>query len=146
MKKYRFLFLIFALIAFIFYYLKISDRETNLSVKSLSNNVKFEGKIKYLKKSDNHAFGIIGLELTNSNITNFNKNLNAKLFPYKIKNGYAEVYGTINVDRKIGEILNVISDSSTIYYNPKNSNEKGSLYLISDPINKKFIENNSKIR
>lgn len=146
MKKYRLIFLIFAFIVFIFYFLKISDTETNISEKTLNNTVEFEGEIKYLKKSDNHAFGIIGLEITKSNIANFNNKLNSKLFPYKIKNGHAEVYATINVDRKIGEIIKVISDSSTIYYNPKYSNEKGSLYLISDPIKKSFIENNSKIK
>ncbi|WP_226065473.1 hypothetical protein [Kaistella polysaccharea] len=146
MKKYRFLILLFALIIFIFYDLKISRQTSEFSDKALTNNIKFEGKIKYLKRSDNHAFGIIGVELTKSNIKNFDRKINSNMFPYKIKNGYAEVYATVSVERKTGEIIKVISDSSTIYYNPNYSNEMGSLFLISDPINKRFIENNSEIQ
>lgn len=146
MKKYRFLILLSALIIFVFYYLKISRQASEFSEKALTNNIKFEGKIKYFKRSDNHAFGIIGVELTKSNIKNFDRTINLNMFPYKIKNGYAEVYATVSVERKTGEIIKVISDSSTIFYNPSYSNEMGSLFLISDAVNKKFIENNSEIR
>lgn len=146
MKKYRFLILLSILIAVAIWYWKTSEKEERISVNALSNNVIFQGKINYLKISNNHSFGIIGIELTNTNVKYFNKNIENKIFPYKINNLYAEVYATVNTERKNGEIVKVISDSSTIYYNPKNSNEVGNLFLISDPINIKFIEENTKIK
>ena len=146
MKKYIYILLISFLLIIIFWYKKSSEKEIQNSKNALSNNVIFKGKINYLKISENHAFGIIGLEITESNIKNFEKKLGKKIFPYKIRNSYAEIYATVNIERKNGEIVEVVSDSSTIYYNPQNTNELGDLFLISDPINIKFIKENTKIK
>jgi hypothetical protein len=146
MKYIRFIILIL-IFSFVVYFInQVSKKHQIYSSEMLKNDVEFEGRITYIKTSQNHAFGIIGIEIIKSNLKKFeNLKLN-EYFPYKIRNNYAEIYCTVNVDRKNGEIIKIISNESTIYYNPKFSNEIGDLHLVSDETDKKFIEKYSKIK
>ncbi len=138
---YTILLLVFSSI--VFYNLQKPDKETLLL---LNNNVVFEGKITKIQKSNNHAFGIITLLHLKSSVNEFSKKAKSGIYPYRISNNLIELYCTVSVDRKIGDLIRVISKDFTIYYNPQNSNEKGSLYVINDSYNIGYVKENTQFK
>ncbi|MGI9581926.1 hypothetical protein ACR1PO_11985 [Chryseobacterium sp. RRHN12] len=127
-------------VAVIIYYNKSSDIATNQSVQYLRNNVEFEGYVTGFEQSNNHAFGVIHLKLTKSNTKEFNKVIKGGIYPYRIKGDIAELYCTVSVDRKKGDIVKLISEEQIVYYNPQNSKEEGSIFIITDPYNINFVK------
>lgn len=123
------------------YYL--SKKEHKKSNEDLLNDIQFEGVIVKIKKSSNHAFGIIGLKITKTNVREFNDIAQKGIFPYKLRGDIAEVYCTISVERKLNDTVKVISNNQTIYYNPLFSKEEGSLSVITDFFNINFVKENS---
>ncbi|MCJ7932442.1 MAG: hypothetical protein MUW56_02095 [Chryseobacterium sp.] len=127
-------------VAIIIYYNKSSDIATKQSVQYLRNNVEFEGYVTGFEQSDNHAFGVIHLKLTKSNTQEFNKVIKEGIYPYRIKGDIAELYCTVSVDRKKGDIVKLVSEEQIVYYNPQNSKEEGSIFIITDPYNIDFVK------
>jgi hypothetical protein len=130
-------------VAIIIYFNKSSDVAMKQSADYLHNNVEFEGYVTGFEQSNNHAFGVIHLKLTKSNTQEFNKTLNKGIYPYRIKGDIAELYCTVSIERKKGDIVKLISNDETIYYNPENSNEEGSIFIIVDPSNINFVTKNT---
>jgi len=127
-------------VAVIIYYNKSSDTTIKQSERYLRNNIEFEGYVIGFEQSDNHAFGVIHLKLTKSNTQEFNKVIKKGIYPYRIKGDIAEVYCTVSVERKRGDIVKLISEAQTVYYNPQNSKEEGSIFIITDPYNIDFVK------
>jgi hypothetical protein len=123
--------------------LKQSDKETKTSNDYLNNSIAFEGTITKIRRSTNHAFGIIELKLIRSSVKEFDKKVEEGIYPYKIRDGKAEVYCTVSVERKLGDSVNVVSKDHTIYFNPQNSKEEGSLYILNDAYNISFVKENT---
>lgn len=111
--------------------------------KHLYNNIAFEGIVTDLKKSGNHAFGIIQLELTKSNVKYFSDSVPEGILPYRVRGNIAELYCTVNVDRKLNDTLKVISNNRLIYYNPSFSKEVGSINIVYDDYNRDFVKKNT---
>ncbi|MBL3549459.1 hypothetical protein [Chryseobacterium sp. KMC2] len=124
----------------IIYYNKSSDVVMKQSVDYLRNNIEFVGYVTGFEQSDNHAFGVIHLKLTKSNTQEFNKIIKGGIYPYRIKGDIAELYCTVSVERKKGDIVKLISKEQTIYYNPQNTKEEGSIFIITDPYNINFVK------
>ncbi|OPB73655.1 hypothetical protein [Elizabethkingia ursingii] len=116
------------------------------SAEYLRNNVEFEGYVTGFEQSNNHAFGIIRLQLTKWNTQNFNREIKEGIFPYRIEEGVAELYCTVSVERKKGDIVNLISNKQTIYYNPQDSKEEGNIYIITDPVDINFVKKNTEFK
>ncbi|MDO5614807.1 MAG: hypothetical protein Q4G16_01360 [Cruoricaptor ignavus] len=112
----------------------------------LYNNVEFEGYVTNFERSNNHSFGIIQLKVIKSNTLDFDKKIETGIYPYKIKGDIAEIYCTVSVDRKKGDVVKVISNNETVYYNPERGNEEGSIFIITDPYNIKFVKKNSSFK
>lgn len=127
----------------IFYYEQKSGKEIIKLNDSLNNNVLFVGVIVKIQKSTNHAFGIITLKHVRSSVDEFNKQIEGGIYPYRFTGDMAELYCTVSVDRKLGDSVKVVSKDLTIYYNPQKSNEKGSLYVVVDPYNVKYVKENT---
>jgi hypothetical protein len=127
----------------IFYYNQKSGEETIKLNDSLNNNVLFEGVVVRIQKSTNHAFGIITLKHVRSSVDEFNKQINGGIYPYRVTGDSAELYCTVSVGRKLGDSIKVVSNDLTIYYNPQKSKEEGSLYVITDPYNIEYVEENT---
>lgn len=142
-KYLKFILLLGLLILVVIYYNKSSDIRMRESKELLKNNIVFEGKVLDFKRSNNHAFGIIKLEVIESNVKVFNKTLEKGIYPYRIENGIAEVYCTVLTKRKRGDIIKVVSDDQMIYYNPLKSKERGDLFIIVDLYNINFVKNNT---
>lgn len=139
----RYIILLIIFICLVIYCNKQSQRQINKSNDYLINNIEFEGTITKLRISSNHAFGIIELKLTKSSIEDFDEKIKKGIYPYKIKGDTAELYCTVSIDRKIGDIVKVVSNEQTVYYNPQNSTEEGSLYIQTDPYNISFVNDNT---
>ncbi|MFP3591982.1 hypothetical protein [Chryseobacterium sp. SIMBA_038] len=123
-----------------------SIKNEEIPEKEMKNNVEFVGNIISFQKSSNHAFGIIRLKIIKKNIKNFDEILDKGIYPYKIKDKIAELYCTVSVDRKVGETVKVVSNDGVVYYNPSNSREEGSLFIIDDPYNIDFVKMNTIFR
>jgi hypothetical protein len=122
----------------IFYYNQKSGEKTIKLNDSLNNNVLFEGVVVRIHKSTNHT-----LEHVRSSVDEFNKQINGGIYPYRVTGDSAELYCTVSVGRKLGDSIKVVSNDLTIYYNPQKSKEKGSLYVITDPYNIEYVEENT---
>ncbi|UIR57747.1 hypothetical protein LZQ00_07965 [Sphingobacterium sp. SRCM116780] len=85
-----------------------------------------------------------------SNVKNFNENIGKDdgggIYPYKIRNGIAELYCTISVDRKLGDQVKVVSNNFMIYFNPKTSGEVDNLYIITKGYNLNYVREHTKFK
>jgi hypothetical protein len=83
--------------------------------------VKFSGKIISLDVSGNHAYGIIGISVLTTNKSEFVDTMQSVMFPYRLSQGYAEFYGYVPVETKIGFNIELDSDKGImkIYDNNK---------------------------
>lgn len=146
MKYLSYIVLLIIFICMVFYFLKQSNKEARKSNDYLNNNIVFEGTITNIRRSTNHAFGIIELKLIRSSVKEFDEKIEEGIYPYKIRDGKAELYCTVSIERKLGDSINVVSKDHTIYFNPQNSNEEGSLYILHDPYNISFIKENTMFK
>lgn len=146
LKYLKYIILLVFLVVLVIYYNKSSDAEMKQLAEYLHNNVEFEGYVSGFEQSDNHAFGIIYLKLTKSNVQEFDKTLKRGIYTYKIKGNIAELYCTVSIERKKGDIVKLISNKETIYYNPQNSKEEGSLFIIVDPYNIDFVKQHTMFK
>lgn len=146
LKYLKYVILLAFLAVVIIYYNKSSDAEMKQSAEYLRNDVEFEGYVTGFEQSSNHAFGVIHLKLTKSNIQEFNKALKRGIYPYRIKGDVAELYCTVSVERKKGDVVKLVSNKEIIYYNPQNSKEEGSIFIIIDPYNIDFVKEHTMFK
>jgi hypothetical protein len=146
LKYLRYVILLGFLVAVVIYYNRNSDVAMKKSSEYLHNNVEFEGYVTGFEQSDNHAFGVIHLKLTKSNTPEFNKIIKNGIYPYRIKGDIAELYCTVSVERKKGDIVKLVSNEQKIYYNPQDSKEEGSLFIITDTYNIAFVKKNTMFK
>lgn len=140
MRYLRYTILLAFLVIAVIYYNKSANVAMKQSTEYLHNNVEFEGYVTGFEQSNNHAFGVVHLKLTKSNTQEFNKTLKKGIYPYRIKGDIAELYCTVSVERRKGDIIKLVSNEQTIYYNPKNSKEEGSIFIIVDPYDIDFVK------
>lgn len=88
----RFPILICLFIVMVIFINKQSEELAKERDKVLNNNVEFRGYVIDLRISNNHAFGIIQLKLTESSVNIFNDSLKNGIYPYKIVGDIAELY------------------------------------------------------
>jgi hypothetical protein len=129
---------------FLAFGLFILTRDTSPD-KVFFNHVKFIGKITSFNKSDNHSFGIVKVKVFQSNVKNFSvDNLKEKLFPFRIDGNYAEFYGYIPIEIKIGDIVELDSDKASFkYYNSKNDYAETTLFMSDETTNIDFVNKHS---
>ncbi|RBL93165.1 hypothetical protein [Chitinophaga flava] len=91
------------------------------------NHIRFSGKIVSLNVSGNHAYGIIRIKVEKTNTNAFTDSIHSAVFPYKIKEGYAEFYGYVPVTTKTGYDILLDSDKRIleIYDHEKNISTSG---------------------
>jgi hypothetical protein len=110
MKIKGFVVLLFLLGIVVFTWYKIGSKSYAESDKLLTNHVRFSGTIMSFQKSDNHAYGIIVIKLTDTNTKEFENDTIPGIFPYKVKGEYAEFYGYIPASIKVGNTVLLDSD------------------------------------
>ena len=132
--------LLMFLLTVVMYLAKSSAKESKKRNEALKNNIVFEGLVTSFKASDNHAFGIIRLKLIHCNVKDFDNILPAGIYPYQVKDSIAELYCTVSIKRKIGDVVKVVSNNQIIYYNPATSKEIGNLYITTSPYDMDFMK------
>lgn len=130
-------------VGMIIYFKKTGTEEYVEKNKVLKNGVVFEGTVTDMKISRNHSFGILTLNLVNSNVKDFSKKLEEGIYPYQIKEKKAEIYLPIFAERQIGDSVKLISDKEIIYYNGKKSKDEGEVYVITNPTDIDFVKENT---
>ncbi|WP_394664868.1 hypothetical protein [uncultured Chryseobacterium sp.] len=115
------------------------------SEQYLKNNVEFEGYVTGFEQSNYHAFGVIHLKLTKSNVQKFNKTIKNNIYPYRIQGTIAELYTTIPDGLQKLDVYKVSSNTHqyTITYKSNNKSYTSDLYTIKDPYNIDFVKENT---
>ena len=139
----RFAILSLFLVIVVIYFTRYSAKESKKRNEILENNIVFKGFVTGFTASNNHAFGIIQLKLTHCTVQDFNKTLPASIYPYQIKDSIAELYCTVSIERKIGDVVKVISNTKSIYYNPATSREIGDLNMTTSSYDIDFVKKNT---
>lgn len=143
MKYVRWIILFIVFIGLVLYITNEETKEYDKQNQALKNGVVFEGLITGIKKSNNHSFGVLTLSVFKSNFKEFSEELKEGMYPYQIKDRKAEIYLPIYMERQIGDHVQLISDRQIIYYKGKNTEDKGEVYIITDPSDIDFVKKNS---
>lgn len=148
LKYLKYVILLAFLVVIIIYYNKSSDAEMKQSAEYLRNNVAFEGYVTGFEQSSNHAFGVIHLKLTKSNIQEFNKTLKRGIYPYRIKGNVAELYSEIPDGLQKFDMYIVNSNTHTYSFIKKTDNKSytSELYVIVDPYNMDFVKEHTMFK
>ncbi|GJN58630.1 hypothetical protein ELAN_21850 [Elizabethkingia anophelis] len=148
MKYLKYLILFSFFIGVIIYYNKRSDIAMKQSAEYLRNNVEFEGYVTGFEQSNNHAFGIIHLKLTKSNISEFNKIIDQGIYPYKIKDGMAELYTSIPEGLQKNDIYIINSNRHKYSFIDKTQKNTyiSDLFIITDSFDIDFVKKNTEFK
>lgn len=143
MKYAKFVILCIVFIGLVLYVTTTGSKEGDEQNKVLKNGVTFEGYVTDIKKSNNHSFGILTVNVSGSTVKEFSKELKQGIYPYQIRDKKAEIYLPIYIERQIGDHIQLISDRQIIYYKGKNTKDEGEVYIITNPSDVDFVKENS---
>jgi hypothetical protein len=120
----------------------ISEEESLQTNKALNNNVDFKGYVIDFRTSNNHAFGVIRLQLTESSVATFNDTLKTGIYPYRINGDIAELYTTIPDGLDYYDTFKVHSNSHKFDFVSKTGHVKytSDLFIIEDSYNIEFVK------
>lgn len=132
-------------IGMIIYLKKTGTEEYAEKNKVLDNDVNFSGQVIGIKQSDNHAFGIISLQVTRSSVKDFNDKLENGIYPYRIQGNIAELYTIIPDGIQEGDIVNLKSKekNSHFYYVKTKQKSEGYIWVITEPLDINFVKENT---
>ncbi|RAJ83449.1 hypothetical protein CLV59_103417 [Chitinophaga dinghuensis] len=124
----------------------VSDQFSKANIR-LQNHVKFSGKIIYLNVSSNHAYGIIGISVLTTNKNELVDSAQNFLFPYRLSQEYAEFYGYVPVETKIGFNIELDSDKGIMRIYDGNKLIRETAVAVSfERMNIDFVRKNSKFK
>lgn len=146
MKYLRYAILFLGFIVMVIYITTNGSKEYHEKNKVLNNGVVFEGIVTDIKISRNHSFGILTVNVFNSNVKEFSKKLRQGIYPYKIRGKDAEIYLPIFIQRQIGDSIKLVSDKQIIYYKGEKSKDEGDVYIITEPEDIEFVKDNTMLK
>jgi len=114
--------------------------------KVLRNGVTFEGVVTDIKRSNNHSFGILSVNISKSNVNDFSAKPEEGIYPYQIREKQAEIYLPVFVQREVGDSVKLISDQEIVYYKGQKSSDKGEVYIITESEDIDFVKQNSSFK
>lgn len=144
--KYLKIFILFiGFICLSIYLDKNGDEEFERKNKVLNNNINFTGYVIKINESRNHAFGIINLKLTQSNVNKFNNELPNGIYPYRIQGNIAEIYTVIPDGLNNGDIVSLKSlEQNAHFYNIKTKEKsEGLIWVVTNSTDIEFIKENT---
>ena len=143
MKYLRFVILFIVFIGMVIYLSTTGTKEYTENNKILKNGVVIGGTVADIKISNNHGFGILSVNVSNSTVKEFSKKLEHGIYPYQINGNQAEIYLPIFIERQIGDSVKLDSDKQIIYYKGKKSKDEGEVYIITEPTDIDFVKENT---
>lgn len=145
MKKLLLMILILGLIIYIIF--NIDLRKDASQDKLLMNHVNLIGTVTSYIKSNNHSFGIVKLKVIKSNKEQIDFSKSEFLFPYRIKGKYAEFYGYVPIELKIGQTISLNSDERSVkFYENKIKLAEVTLTISTDKQNIKYVKENTEFK
>lgn len=145
--KYLRLIIIFVLFAGLVIFLtRTGAKEYAEKNKALKNGVTFEGVVTDIKRSNNHSFGILSVNISKSNVNDFSAKPEEGIYPYQIRGTKAEIYLPVFIQRQVGDSVKLISDQGIVYYKGQKSTDKGEVYIITEPEDINFVKQNSPFK
>lgn len=130
----------------VIYLRKTGTKEYDENNKVLKNGIIFEGVVTDIKISRNHSFGVLTVNVFNSNVKEFSKKLKHGIYPYQIKGEQAEIYLPIFIERQIGDSVKLVSNKQIIYYKGEKSKDEGDVYIITEPEDIDFVKENTMFK
>jgi len=131
-------------------YLYHSDKKKGkIEDKYMANGLFIKGEVLEVKKSKNHVFGILLLKVNSLNTGKFiDTPLNKSIYPYKIKNGEAEIYVPIPYGIQKGDKVIIDSDKKIAHYHfvSKNKQDEGNLEIVTEPHDLIYVKNNTTFK
>ncbi len=119
------------------------------SDRMLSNGIFIKGRITGVIESNNHAFGIISIDVDTANTRLFTDTLKDAYFPYKVKGNKAELYVSIPDGVQKGDEVKIESDKQLATYHCQKNNrtdESDISLVLKDGVNDVFIKTHSQLR
>lgn len=145
MSNWKFQFLLFGIIWISLALQGCFSDEFPKANARVANHVKFSGRIISLKVSGNHAFGIVGISVLETNREMLVDTIKTSLFPYRLSQGYAEYYGYVPIDAKIGFNVEIDADKGRMKIFDKNKLIGETLVVVTlEKANIEFVNRNSK--
>lgn len=146
MKYLKYIIGLILFIGIIIFLNKTGSEEYAEKNKILKNGVVFEGVITGIQRSHNHSFGILSVNISQSNVNAFSAKPEQGIYPYRIRGKQAEIYAPLFIQRQIGDHVKLISDEETVYYKGAESSDKGEIYIITESGDIDFVKENSRFR
>jgi hypothetical protein len=94
----------------------VMSKQAVLNNRILKNDLYFQGTVLRVKTSNNHNFGILLLQLDTANKSRFVDTLKEGIYPYKIRNGLAEIYTNVADGIQKGDQIIIDSNKQKAYY------------------------------
>lgn len=119
------------------------------SDRMLSNGIFIKGRITGVIESNNHAFGIISIDVDTANTRLFIDTLKDAYFPYKVKGNKAELYVSIPDGVQRGDEVKIESDKqlATYIHRRDNQTDQSNISLIlKDGVNDEFVSEHSQLK
>ena len=126
---------------FIFFTYRFGAKETVKNNDLMKNNIVFSGIITNLNISNNHAFGIMTLKITETNNHLFKSSKGNEIYPYSINDSVAEVYHFIPLEIKKGYKAVVNSNDKIIsIYDGNKFLYEWEISIVSSDIDIEFVK------
>jgi hypothetical protein len=125
-----------------------TSNQAALNNRILKNDLSFRGTVLSVKKSNNHNFGILLLQLDTTNKSRFVDTLKAGIFPYRLQNGLGEIYMHVADGVQKGDEIIIDSNKQKAYYYLKAERKhyEESISLINYSGDIQFVRNNTIFR
>ena len=143
MKYLRFIIIFVLFAGLVILLTRIGAKEYAEKNKVLKNGVTFEGVVTDIKRSNNHSFGILSVNISKSNVNDFSAKPEQGIYPYQIRGKQGEIYLPAFVQREVGDSVKLISDQEIVYYKGQKSSDKGEVYIITESEDIDFVKQNS---
>lgn len=131
------------------YCYRSGKEQTKIRDRVLLNKLRFQGEVLDVKTSGNHSFGILLLKLDYITIGEFSDTLLKNgIYPYKMKDGKAELYAGISTGIQKGDKVIVDSDKKKAfyYYIKDNKHCEGDFGVITNPFDIDYVKKNSAFK
>lgn len=148
MKNLNIIILLLIFILLVFFVFYTGKKEASKRNEILNNNIYFKGKVTNIKTSNNHAFGIIFLDIDSCNVKDFEKQPTEGIYPYKIKGNRAEIYINIPDGISNGDEVVLNSNKKMVYFSYVQSNQQfeDGIGVVNDPIDIDYVKTNTSFK
>lgn len=146
MKYIYWVVLLAGFISLVAYCNHAAEKRMEIIDRVMQNDLVIRGKLVDTKTSSNHSFGILLLNVDSVKTGKFRDTmLEHGRYPYKIKDGKAEIYLHVPYGIQKGDQVIIDSDKKTAFYHYSRGNKvyTGDLGVVVDPYDIDYVKENT---